>query len=104
MNKSKMVNLVGRITHLYIAKDKAFIGEEDKAKVYLGDFLSIEKRDIEEAFDFLIPQCREVLWRLVEADQKFYSGEEAITHLNRFSLPSNTCNILAMLYRLVNSR
>lgn len=101
MNKLKIVNLIGRITHLHIAKDKVLLGHVLEAKTYLGDFLSIKKEDIEEAFQFLIPQAREVIWKLIEADQKFYSGEDATTNLNRFSLPSNTRNILSMCYKLV---
>jgi len=102
MNKGKMVNLVGRITHLFMAMDKALQGKPDEAKAYLDDFLSITKQDIDQAFNFLIPECREVIWRLLEADQKFFGGPDWIDNLKRFEA-ERSGSILHMLYELVES-
>jgi hypothetical protein len=100
MNKGKMISLVGRITHLFTAMDKALQCKPDEAKAFLDDFLSITKQDIDQAFNFLIPECREVIWRLLKADQELFGGSDGIENLKRFEA-SRSGSILHMLCELV---
>jgi hypothetical protein len=69
MNRGKMINLGGRITHLFIAMNKALQGKPEEAKVFLDDFLSITRADVDQAFNFLIPECGKLsgdVWRLTK--------------------------------------
>jgi hypothetical protein len=87
---------------LFIAMNKALQGKPEEAKVFLDDFLSITRADVDQAFNFLIPECREVIWRRLEADQKLFGGPDGIDNLKRFEA-SGSSSILPMLYELVEN-
>lgn len=61
MNKAKMLNLAGRLTHALVGLALFQQANMSGARTYIKDFLSLNDNDVHEAFGFMPSKCRQAL-------------------------------------------
>lgn len=70
MNKLKLVNLYGKITNLYVGVDLAMSGDVTGFNHYSESFLSITRKDVDDAFDIFIRPLQDDIWEMIASMQQ----------------------------------